>query len=384
MTADGEQVASRLADLNPYGKALNDADDEDDVVAYALEAMSVLLELPYSTFVVVRSGDLVVADGTYAPLSAGEPAGEPARRALTAREPVSVTGDDAGVDGGPPVEGALAVPVLFGEDPVAVLVARAPETGFFDEAVVRPLDILASHVATALGNIRSQEQLERARRGVEARNELIELYSQLFRHHLRNDLNIVSGYAAMLEGEVSGDARAHLATVRETVDRSIDLVRRVSTLQTEIHGVNEPAPQSLRESMVAAVTRAEDEHGNLTIEFDPHDFEYEVYAGTVLHRVFGDLLGNAAVHNDGAVTVTADVETPTSKWVVVVLGDDGRGIDESVRGDLFELGIKGPASQGGGLGLGFVSRLIESYGGTVAAGTSPHGGAEFRVTLERV
>ena len=391
MTADSGDVASRLADLNPYGKALNSADDEEDVVAYSLEAMSVLLELPYATFVSVRSGDPVVADSTYPNLSAGDDAGEPARRALASRDAVTVSGEDAAAVEGPPVEEALAVPVLFGEEPVAVLVGFSAEPDAFDERTVRPLEILATHVATGLGNIRSRQELERARRGVEARNEMIEMYSQLFRHHLRNDLNVVSGYADMLEeavedeGELDGDeAGEHVRTIKEAAGRSIDLVDRVSALHTEIKGVEEPGPRSLRGALAAAVEHAEEEYDDLTVEFDPDEFDYGVYAGSVLDRAFENLLGNAAVHNEGEVTVTLDVEAPTPTWVVVVIGDDGRGIDESVQRDLIELGIKGPASEGSGLGLGFVRQMIESYGGTVAAGASPRGGAEFRVTRARM
>ena len=384
MSGNGEDVAGRLADLNPYGKALNSADDEEDVVAYALEAMSVLLELPYSTFVSVRSGDPFVADSTHPALSAGDDAGEPSRRALAARDVVLVSGEDVALEEGPSIEEALAVPVLFGEEPVAVLVGLSTAPDTFDEPTVRPMEILASHVATALGNIRSRAQLERARRGVEARNEMIELYSELFRHHLRNDLNVVSGYADMLEEEVDGDAVEHLRALQEAADRSIELVRQVSNLHTEIKGVEEPVPRSLRSALVDAVEDARAQHEGLSVEFDQDEFDYEVYAGSVLDRVFENLLANAAIHNDGEVSVTLSAEAPTPKWVVVVVGDDGRGVDESVQRDLFELGITGPTSEGSGMGLGFVRQLIESYGGTVAAGASPRGGAEFRVTLERV
>jgi signal transduction histidine kinase len=63
--------------------------------------------------------------------------------------------------------------------------------------------------------------------------------------------------------------------------------------------------------------------------------------------------------------------------------DDGAGISEEVRDDRFEMGAKGPDSEGGGFGLGFVRALTESYGGSVTVGESPDGGADFRVTLDR-
>ncbi|MFW5949912.1 MAG: ATP-binding protein, partial [archaeon] len=41
-------------------------------------------------------------------------------------------------------------------------------------------------------------------------------------------------------------------------------------------------------------------------------------------------------------------------------------------------------SDGTGLGLGFVRALVESYGGSVCERDASTGGADFRVTLDRV
>jgi signal transduction histidine kinase len=65
------------------------------------------------------------------------------------------------------------------------------------------------------------------------------------------------------------------------------------------------------------------------------------------------------------------------------MADDGAGIPAAVRDDLFEMGAKGPDSDGTGFGLGFVRALTESYGGTVEVGESDAGGADFRVRLDR-
>jgi signal transduction histidine kinase len=100
--------------------------------------------------------------------------------------------------------------------------------------------------------------------------------------------------------------------------------------------------------------------------------------------VFTNLISNAAVHNDGDVFVELAAATPTPDEVVVRVADDGRGIDPEIRDDLFEMGAKGPESNGSGFGLGFVRALTESYGGSVTVAESEHGGAEFRVTLQRV
>lgn len=376
MTEEADAVAGQLADLNAYGKALNRADEEEHVVSLTLEAMSVLLEIPQATFVHVRDGDPIVADSTHPERAAGDAAGDLARRAADAGELVTTTGREAGT-----VE--AAVPAVVGDEAVAVLAARDPATDEFDEESLKPLEILATHVATALGNIRAREELERTQQTLSARAELLDLYGQLFRHHLRNDLNIVAGYTAMLIEEYGDDVDAKLTTINETVERSIDLVDRVSALHAEVEGIDDPEPRSLREAVTAAVEAVTRRYGALEVVVTPEEFDYDVYASGGLDSVFTNLLENAVIHNEEPVTVTIEAESPDSSRVVVTVADDGRGVPDAVRETLFQLGQTGPDSRGVGLGLGFVRRLVETSGGSVSYDESAAGGAAFRIELER-
>lgn len=376
MTEEADAVAGQLADLNAYGKALNRADEEEHVVSLTLEAMSVLLEIPQATFVHVRDGDPIVADSTHPERAAGDAAGDLARRAADAGELVTTTGREAGT-----VE--AAVPAVVGDEAVAVLAARDPATDEFDEESLKPLEILATHVATALGNIRAREELERTQQTLSARAELLDLYGQLFRHHLRNDLNIVAGYTAMLIEEYGDDVDAKLTTINETVERSIDLVDRVSALHAEVEGIDDPEPRSLREAVTAAIEAVTRRYGALEVVVTPEEFDYDVYASGGLDSVFTNLLENAVIHNEEPVTVTIEAESPDPSRVVVTVADDGRGVPDAVRETLFQLGQTGPDSRGVGLGLGFVRRLVETSGGSVSYDESAAGGAAFRIELER-
>lgn len=376
MTEEADAVAGQLADLNAYGKALNRADEEEHVVSLTLEAMSVLLEIPQATFVHVRDGDPIVADSTHPERAAGDAAGDLARRAADAGELVTTTGGEAGT-----VE--AAVPAVVGDEAVAVLAARDPAADGFDEESLKPLEILATHVATALGNIRAREELERTQQTLSARAELLDLYGQLFRHHLRNDLNIVAGYTAMLLEDGGDDVDAKLTTINETVERSIDLVDRVSALHAEVEGIDDPEPRSLQEAVTAAIEAVTRRYGALEVVFTPEEFDYDVYASGGLDSVFTNLLENAVLHNEGPVTVTIEAESPDPSRVVVTVADDGRGVPDTVRETLFQLGQTGPDSRGVGLGLGFVRRLVETSGGSVSYDESAAGGAAFRIELER-
>jgi len=72
---------------------------------------------------------------------------------------------------------------------------------------------------------------------------------------------------------------------------------------------------------------------------------------------------------------------------VVEVADDGPGIPEHMREQVFDRFVRGegPADTavggGSGLGLAIVRAVATSHGGTVEAGESEAGGALFRIRL---
>jgi len=370
-----QDFARQVADLNKYGHALNRCETVDEVVSMTLEAMSLLFGVTYSTFVEVRQRDHRVVNSTHPDYSPGDAPSEIADRACETGETITV--DDESDD----VTGTLAVPAAMGDDVVAVLVMRTT-SGTFTEAHIRPLEILASHAATAISNIRSRERLERARRDLETRKEMIELYDRLLRHDLGNDLQVIDGFASALSTSLDGQNAEYAGKIQRAARSSADLIDQIGDIVSTLEEQEEPEPRHLGTIVEGVVEDAETGYESLTVEYEPEAFDVHVYGGELLTSVFSNILSNAAVHNDGPVTVWLTTEQEPPDHLVVVVADDGSGIHESVRDEIFEMGRKGPDSDGTGLGLGFVRALIESYGGTVAVGDSDHGGAAVRVRLE--
>ena len=379
-----QDFARQVADLNKYGQALNRCETVEEVVSLTLEAMSLLFDLSYSTFVEARDGELRVVHSTNPHLTPGDEPGETAQRALESGETIVETGVAAGVTGGSDVTATLAVPAQMADEVSAVLVARSTSKNSFGDEHSRPLEILASHAATAISNIRSRERLERARQDLETRKEMIELYDRLLRHDLGNDLQIIAGFADAVEAQVDGQTAEYAGKIQRAARNSADLIERVGDLVSTLEAQDEPEPRALDAILSETVSQTQDNHESLSVEFDPAEFEYRVYGGELLDSVFTNLLSNAAVHNDGDVSVGLSATTPTPDEVVVHVADVGRGVDPEIREEIFEMGAKGPESSGSGFGLGFVRALTESYGGTVDVVESERGGAEFRVTLQRV
>ncbi|WP_436932054.1 sensor histidine kinase [Halosimplex halobium] len=380
-----QDFARQVADLNKYGQALNQCESVDEVVSLTLEAITILFELSDVTVVEVRDGDLHVVGSTNPEVSAGGTPSEVAKEAHETGETVTVTGEAAGRDADDDTTAALAVPEGIVDEPICVIVVRSTSAEAFGDEVVRPMEILATHAATAVSNIRSRERLERARQDLETRKEMVELYDRLLRHDIGNDLQVIAGFADAVSGIVEDEqASEYVAKIERAANNSADLVERVGDLVSTLESQREPEPRDLRPLLEDTVRDATDQYESLSVTFDPGAFEYRVYAGDLLDSVFTNVLTNAAVHNEGGVTVDLYAEAPATDRLVVGLADDGAGIDPDIRDDIFEMGVKGPDSDGTGFGLGFVRALTESYGGAVEVRDSDAGGADFRVALERV
>jgi signal transduction histidine kinase len=397
------RTAQTVGQLVKYSREVNQSDTVDEVGTYALEATFHVMEgHPAPAIVEVRGDDLQVIESMSPEVSVGEAPTTLERRAYETGRTVVVPSGGVTVEYGAenttvltPAESglesdaalAIAVSSVYGDaegDTGVILSVQWQSLETVAEHHVRPLEYLADHVATAINNIRSRERLERARNDLATRTELLEMYDSLLRHDLGNDLQIISGYASTLAAELDdGQSAEYAETIDRTARGAAELVDQVGDLVTTLEQEREPEPTDLRPVLAEVVADVEAKHESLTVEFDPEDFEYRVYAGDLLESVFTNLLSNAAVHNDDPVTVRVYAEEPTPETVVVGFADDGSGVPPEMREEIFEMGEKGPDSDGTGLGLGFVRALTESYGGTVTIREGDRGGADFRVTLDR-
>jgi len=105
-----------------------------------------------------------------------------------------------------------------------------------------------------------------------------------------------------------------------------------------------------------------------------------------LHRMVLNLLDNAIRHTPTRSRVELTLREEDGEAVVEV-ADDGPGIPESLRGQVFDRFVRGggPADTargtGTGLGLAIVSAVAESHGGSVEAAESESGGALFTARI---
>jgi len=403
--ATNAKTARTVGQLVKYSREVNGSDTVGEVGTYTLEATYHVMDgHPAPTVFEVVQGDARVLESMAPGFTTGEAAGPIAERAVAAGETVVVTGE--GTSLGHATEGCTVLPPEeFDCDdsaPAATIAApsfHADEQGdsgvilqvqwdaieAVEEYHVKPVEYLADHVSTAVANIRSRERLERARNDLAKRKEMIEMYDRLLRHDLGNDLQIISGFSDALASAVDEDDDqlvGYAEKIQRTSKSAADLIGRVGDLVKTLEHETEPEVRDLEPILSEVVADVDAKFEDLTVEYDAADFDRQVFAGDLLDSVFTNVLSNAAVHNDDPVAVSVYAAEPTPETVVIGFADDGTGVPEAVRSDIFEIGKKGPDSSGTGFGLGIVRALVESYGGTVEVTESDRGGADFRITLE--
>jgi len=226
------------------------------------------------------------------------------------------------------------------------------------------------------------EQKERERRLTELSEEL-DVLNRVLRHDIRNDMNVVLGWAEELEPHVAPEGRESYENIVDAVQHTVELTKEVRDLAEAITQGEEFPTQPTRLDQVLggqlAKNRKKFEHATFEVEDDLP--AVTVCGNEMLSSVFDNLLSNAVIHHDGdSPTVTLHVDLHEDAAVVSV-ADDGPGIPDSRKELVFGRGEHGIDSPGTGIGLYLVDSLVDGYGGTVTVEDNEPRGTVFVVTL---
>ena len=215
-------------------------------------------------------------------------------------------------------------------------------------------------------------------------NDMLRLFNEIIRHDIRNDMNVVLGYADLVgdrvdDPEVAGHVRTLTERSRHAVERT-DIIRDLTELMlTDADGESRvDIVETVRES-VADVTATTE----LTATINAPEPPVLVAADNSLEIVFNNLLTNAVNHNDAPdphIRVTVELED-SNDTVTVQIADNGPGIPDEAKRRLFGRGQKGPTSPGTGIGLYLVDELLDSYDGDIWIEDNDPRGAVFVVRL---
>lgn len=210
--------------------------------------------------------------------------------------------------------------------------------------------------------------------------EEAEFYNSLLRHDLGNKNQVILGYLELLEKYDLGEKEKEiLQKALEAVEAGNELINKVRFL----HQIKEEKVRNIDvDKVIRKVVRAykgEAEKNGMKIKYGKTDIK--VRAGILFEEMISNIVENAINHSEGSLLKisTKDGE----EFYCISIEDNGKGIPDDIKGNIFNKKFKGKGSKGSGLGLYIVKRLAEKYGGKVEVRDGSKGGTRFDIYLPK-
>lgn len=210
-------------------------------------------------------------------------------------------------------------------------------------------------------------------------------------HELKTPLAVVANYAsALANGEADEEERKrYLQTIVKATGRLNALIGNVLKLNKLEHRQIQPEYKKtdLAEELAQAVLRFEDaiDEKGLTLDCDLEEATF-LSAPSLLELVWNNLLSNAVKFTPSGGKIGVSLKR-TGEKAVVSVSDSGEGISTEDGARIFEKFYQGDSSrssEGNGLGLALVKKVIDVLGGEISVKSEKGKGSVFTVTLKEV
>ncbi len=190
----------------------------------------------------------------------------------------------------------------------------------------------------------------------------LQVLNRVLRHDLKNDVNVIGGYADLLRDHVDEDGHEHL----DVIDRKIETLTHLSDQAREIDIALHDDDQRVRIDLVVLVSQLCD---SLETSFPEASVTLSkpesavITADELLESAIRNVLENAVVHNDGdGAAIEVDISETDDGSYCLDIADDGPGIPPIER-TVFSEGRETPLEHASGLGLWLVHWIVTGSGG---------------------
>ncbi|OPJ65926.1 sensor histidine kinase [Clostridium chromiireducens] len=207
-------------------------------------------------------------------------------------------------------------------------------------------------------------------------------------HEFKTPLASIEGYTMLLQSDNLTDQEKNEYTKKilsntKRLSNLVGIILQISRLENQgiIAEKNKfKLDEQLRQTLLLFESRWTSKNIDLDLDLDPITF----YGNEeLLMQVWANLFSNAIKFTPDNGTITCTLRRSDS-FIITTISDNGIGISEDVRKHIFEKfyqGDKSHSSEGNGLGLALVKRIIDLCNGTIEVQSELGTGSTFTVKL---
>jgi PAS domain S-box-containing protein len=252
---------------------------------------------------------------------------------------------------------------------------RADGTEFWNRLTVAPVRDTDGAVRNYIGFQQDVTESVRDRRHIEK-------LGRYLRHNVRNEMNVILGFAKLLQAEEDPPVAEYAVSIERTAGKLLGNMETQRRITKILRG--DPAIRAIDviETLETVIEALREQYPEGDMSLSGPD-SVTVQGTDQLSLALEELITNAIKHNDStSPSVSIDVSRG-SESVTITITDNGPGIPEMERKILTE-GIKEtPTYHSQGLGLWLTQLVVSQSDGTIHLHEDASRGTEISVVLRR-
>jgi len=197
-------------------------------------------------------------------------------------------------------------------------------------------------------------------------------FASVVSHDLQNPLMVAQGRLELAQEECE---TVHHTMIESALERMEGIITDVLRLAREGRHVDSVEPVDVREAVDSAWTMIADHSNEATLLYAGGKRALPVVLADFdrLRQLLENVLANALTHGGDDVTVTVGALVDG-----FYIEDDGPGIPEAARAEVFEAGYS-TATDGTGFGLAIVKQVADAHDWDIRVTEGHEGGARFEI-----
>jgi signal transduction histidine kinase len=227
----------------------------------------------------------------------------------------------------------------------------------------------------------TKQKLQKNQHRISALNERLTVLNRVLRHDIRNDVNVIQGYAELIE-QGRADAETALQMIQQKSTEIADFSERAREIERLMQAsTQEREPLDLVPILQREIEEVREGYLGVEIEADLLDTA-RVEASPLVESAIDNLVENAVEHNDKPTARVVVTLEPDDGGYHLEVSDNGPGLPAYER-RLLEGGEETKLEHSDGIGLWLVNWIVEESNGRVSVEEADDSGTTIAVWLPR-